>query len=61
VPATKNAPRGPCLSVSAAASDPIGADLSQVDAVRRDGAARAAALAAPILAEVHRTVGFLKP
>jgi len=35
--------------------------LSDVNAVLRDGAARAAALAALILAEVYRTVGFLKP
>src|SRR3984893_3223100 len=36
-------------------------DPGHVDAVLHDGAQRAAALAAPILAEVYRTVGFLKP
>jgi tryptophanyl-tRNA synthetase len=36
-------------------------DPGHVDAVLHDGASRAAALAAPILAEVYRTVGFLKP
>jgi len=47
---------------------PVGAEMQRlmkdpghVDAVLRDGAERAAALAAPILAEVYRTVGFLKP
>ncbi len=37
------------------------ADPGAVDAVLRDAAARAAALAAPVLREVHRIVGFLKP
>ena len=36
-------------------------DPGHVDAVLRDGAERARALAAPILAEVYKTVGFLKP
>src|SRR5712691_1701949 len=47
---------------------PIGAEMQRlmkdpghVDAVLRDGAERARALAAPILAEVYKTVGFLKP
>ena len=47
---------------------PIGAEMQRlmkdpghVDAVLHDGAQRASALAAPILAEVFRTVGFLKP
>ena len=47
---------------------PVGAEMQRlmkdpghVDAVLHDGAQRAAALAAPILAEVYRTVGFLKP
>ena len=47
---------------------PIGAEMQRltadpghVDAVLRDGAERAAALAAPILAEVQRIVGFLRP
>ncbi len=37
------------------------ADPGHVDAVMRDGAARAHALAQPILDEVYRTVGFLRP
>ncbi len=47
---------------------PVGAEMQRlmkdpghVDAILRDGAARARALAAPILAEVYKTVGFLKP
>ncbi|MDP1967248.1 MAG: tryptophan--tRNA ligase, partial [Reyranella sp.] len=36
-------------------------DPGHVDAVLRDGAARARALAGPILGEVYKTVGFLKP
>ena len=47
---------------------PVGAEMQRlmndpghVDAVMRNGAERARALAAPILAEVYRTVGFLKP
>jgi tryptophanyl-tRNA synthetase len=47
---------------------PIGAEMQRlmkdpghVDAILRDGAARARAIAAPILADVYRTVGFLKP
>jgi tryptophanyl-tRNA synthetase len=36
-------------------------DPGHVDAVMRNGAERARALAEPILAEVYRTVGFLKP
>jgi tryptophanyl-tRNA synthetase len=36
-------------------------DPGHVDAVLHDGAERATALAAPILAEVYKTVGFLKP
>ena len=36
-------------------------DPGHVDAVLRNGAERARALAEPILAEVYRTVGFLKP
>src|SRR5262249_40181572 len=36
-------------------------DPGHVDAVLHDGAMRARALAAPILGEVYRTVGFLKP
>jgi tryptophanyl-tRNA synthetase len=47
---------------------PIGAEMQRlmadpgyVDSVLRDGAARANAIAEPVLAEVYRTVGFLKP
>ena len=36
-------------------------DPSHVDAVLHDGAQRATALAAPILADAYKTVGFLKP
>jgi tryptophanyl-tRNA synthetase len=36
-------------------------DPGHVDAILRDGAERARAIAAPILADVYRTVGFLKP
>jgi len=36
-------------------------DPGHVDAVMRNGAERARALAEPILADVYRTVGFLKP
>jgi tryptophanyl-tRNA synthetase len=48
--------------------DPIAAetrrlldDPGHVDAVLREGAARAAAIADPIVAEAERLVGFLKP
>lgn len=37
------------------------ADPAAVDAVLRDGAERAAAIAGPILEEVHEAVGFLRP
>jgi len=47
---------------------PVGAEMQRlmkdpghVDAVLHNGAERARALAAPILAEVYKTVGFLKP
>ena len=36
-------------------------DPGHVDAILRDGAQRARAIAAPILAEVYKTVGFLRP
>jgi tryptophanyl-tRNA synthetase len=36
-------------------------DPGHVDAVLRDGAQRARDIAAPILEEVYRAVGFLKP
>ena len=37
------------------------ADPGAVDAILRDGAERCRAMAAPVLAEVYRIVGFLKP
>ncbi|HZP99143.1 MAG TPA: tryptophan--tRNA ligase [Reyranella sp.] len=47
---------------------PVGAEMQRlmkdpghVDAILRNGAERARALAAPILAEVYKTVGFLRP
>src|SRR5262249_21028250 len=47
---------------------PVGAEMQRlmkdpgyVDSVLHDGAERARALAAPMLTEVYRTVGFLKP
>src|SRR5262249_17335936 len=47
---------------------PVGAEMQRlmkdpghVDTILHDGAERARALAEPILAEVYRTVGFLKP
>ena len=47
---------------------PIGSEMQRlmkdpghVDAILRDGAERARAIAAPILADVYKTVGFLKP
>jgi tryptophanyl-tRNA synthetase len=36
-------------------------DSAYIDAVLRDGAARADVMAAPILREVHDIVGFLHP
>ena len=36
-------------------------DPGHVDGVLHDGAERARALAAPILAETYKIVGFLKP
>ena len=36
-------------------------DPSQVDAVLRDGAERARALARPILGKIHDVIGFLRP
>jgi tryptophanyl-tRNA synthetase len=36
-------------------------DSAYVDAVLREGAGRAAEIAAPILAEVYDIVGFLRP
>lgn len=47
---------------------PIGAEMQRlmkdpghVDGILRDGAQRARAIAGPILADVYKTVGFLKP
>jgi len=47
---------------------PVGAEMQRlmkdpghVDAILHDGAERARALAEPILGDVYRTVGFLKP
>ena len=47
---------------------PIGAEMQRlmkdpghVDAILHAGAAAARAIAAPILADVYKTVGFLKP
>jgi len=47
---------------------PVGSEMQRlmkdpgyVDAILRDGAERARAIAAPILADVYKTVGFLKP
>ena len=37
------------------------ADHAYVDGILHDGAERARALAAPILSEVKKTVGFLEP
>ncbi len=49
------------LSPIAAEMRRIAADPGYIDGVLRDGAARAAAIAAPILAETYRIVGFLEP
>ncbi len=42
-------------------TDRLLADPAQIDKVLRDGAARAAAIADPIVAEAERLVGFLTP
>ena len=54
--------------VAVARLGPIGSEMkrlmgdpSYVDAVLKDGGDRARALAAPVLAEVYRAVGFLRP
>jgi len=39
----------------------LASDPGAIDAVLRDGAARARDIAAPILAQVHEIVGFVKP
>src|SRR5262249_29481417 len=60
--------RAAVTELAVAKLGPVGAEMQRlmkapghVDAILRDGAARASALAEPILAEVYRTVGFLKP
>jgi tryptophanyl-tRNA synthetase len=54
--------------IAVAKLGPVGAEMQRlmkdpahVDAILHNGAERARALAAPILAEVYKTVGFLKP
>ena len=54
--------------IAVAKLGPVGAEMQRlmkdpghVDAILHSGAERARALAAPILAEVYRTVGFLRP
>ena len=60
--------KGTLTELAVARLGPIGAEMQRlmkdpgyVDGVLRDGAERARALAAPILDEVYRTVGFLRP
>jgi tryptophanyl-tRNA synthetase len=48
------------LAPIARETDRLLADTAQIDAVLRQGAARAAAIADPIVAEVERLVGFLR-
>jgi tryptophanyl-tRNA synthetase len=55
------------IDLAVAELGPIGAEMNRlsadhgaVDGILRDGAERAAAIAEPILEEVHRTVGFLR-
>jgi tryptophanyl-tRNA synthetase len=48
------------LSPIAAETQRLLADPASVDTVLRDGAARAAAIADPIVAEAERLVGFLR-
>jgi tryptophanyl-tRNA synthetase len=49
------------LSPIAAETTRLLADPGHLDGILRDGAARAAAIADPIVAEAERLVGFLKP
>ena len=49
------------LAPIARETDRLLADPAQIDKVLRDGAARAAAIADPIVAEAERLVGFLTP
>jgi tryptophanyl-tRNA synthetase len=60
--------KGALTELAVARLGPVGAEMQRlmkdpghVDAILRDGAQRARALAAPVLAEVYRIVGFLKP
>ena len=56
------------VDVAVEVMGPVGSEMSRlmddvtaVDAVLRDGAERARAIADPILEEVYDTVGFLRP
>ncbi|HEY5302055.1 MAG TPA: tryptophan--tRNA ligase, partial [Acetobacteraceae bacterium] len=49
------------LAPIARETDRLLADPAQIDKILRDGAARAAAIADPIVAEAERLVGFLTP
>ncbi|MGA9868585.1 MAG: tryptophan--tRNA ligase [Acetobacteraceae bacterium] len=49
------------LAPIARETDRLLADPAQIDRILRDGAARAAAIADPIVAEAERLVGFLTP
>ncbi|MBT3401500.1 MAG: hypothetical protein HN420_16100 [Rhodospirillaceae bacterium] len=58
--------KGELVDLSVAKLGPIGEEMQRlmaapdhVDAVLRDGAERAAAIAAPVIKEVHEIVGFL--
>ena len=60
--------KGALTEIAVAKLGPIGGEMQRlmkdpghVDAVLRDGGERARAMAEPILADVYRTVGFLKP
>ena len=60
--------KGELVDLAVAKLGPIGeemqrlmADPDHVDAILRDGAARANAIAEPVLREVHEIVGFLIP
>ena len=60
--------KGELVDLSVAKLGPIGAEMQRlmaapdhVDQILRDGAERAAAIAAPVIREVHEIVGFLGP
>ncbi|MBT3173156.1 MAG: hypothetical protein HN333_17190 [Rhodospirillaceae bacterium] len=60
--------KGKLTEVAVAALAPVGEEMKRllaapgdIDAVLRDGAERAQALAAPIIADAKRMVGLLKP